>query len=883
MPRRKQQTETTTFIVTLRTALEHFADACWLGTYSPLASPYFLGKYLQDNPQADSQTGRGSVFQTLVREVMADMWGTDLPITRDEMVAAVDAERLVSGNAGSRYYFYLLELRYIRHYFAADTYPIKVFSMPGFVNVSSSRFFIHLERAMDLLAELLLKRLRPTFRLEQPVLQGKMVGREDVRTACLTHLQADQSVALSGLGGMGKTMMATAVCGDWSTSTTFWFTFRPGFNDRLGSVLFTLGHFLHQREASNLWLHLLANKDHPLQPEQALGFLRNDLHTLSVRLPLFCFDEVDILRADDPAHVAVLELLESLKMLVPLLLVGQTVDIDTAVHYALTGFNLDQTRLFLQEAGIDLSDQQLQYWHKHTQGNPRLLQMITALYHSGEDITDLGRKPAVRPLLQRLWKRLTPAERGMMEALAVFRTFVPRDAWPDEEEAVSSLISRRLVQVDAQGGMALLPLFRSLMYEELFPEQREVLHQQAYVIRAQEGEFTSAAYHLVQAGDMETAVSMWYARYQYEIERGQADAARAIFLPIPWQSVTGQARKELKLLQNELHRLTGAADEMLNGMEKLDWSVEAITATAYHQWGMAYAMKGQLDAALDKYGDALSTLSQLTHQMTELHFRRGQMYAQQGNLPQARKEAKLAQYEAERLQGLVAFFAGELQTAVAHFHTALDYAQQTQQEAPVAYIHRWLMYGYGQLGDIEQAKYHAHQAIAYFERTGDRLQAAGIRAEIAGLHIQVKQFANVIEPAEEALRYFEMVDHDLWISTTCSNLAEAYLETGDLEKAQRYAQRVLQREDVRTFPYALYTLGLVYQRQNQNEYAETCFRDGLAVAQQNEDKLVQAYLQRALGLLHDSPDILQTALQLFQEIGLAAEMEETEGHLERLT
>lgn len=87
-------------------------------------------------------------------------------------------------------------------------------------------------------------------------------------------------------------------------------------------------------------------------------------------------------------------------------------------------------------------------------------------------------------------------------------------------------------------------------------------------------------------------------------------------------------------------------------------------------------------------------------------------------------------------------------------------------------------------------------------------------------------------------------------------------------------------------PYALYTLGLIYQHEEKLADAEVNFQEGITIAQQNGDRFIEAYLQRAIGkmFLHlqahnKSQATLEKAVQLFEQIGLETEVIETSRHL----
>jgi tetratricopeptide (TPR) repeat protein len=202
------------------------------------------------------------------------------------------------------------------------------------------------------------------------------------------------------------------------------------------------------------------------------------------------------------------------------------------------------------------------------------------------------------------------------------------------------------------------------------------------------------------------------------------------------------------------------------------------------------------------------------------------------------------------LEGLIEAASGNYEQARFHCDTALHLAQAAKDKGKIARAHYWLATIAGKQERMDLATEHSQFAMNHFEEIGDRLQLEQSRAELAGMYLNVRQFGKVLEPAEKALRFFEQIKHDRLISVTTSNLAEAYLETGNLDKAKEYAFRVLQLENPRSRPYALYTLGHVHRKQEALENAETCFKEGIQVSKQNEDIFIEAYLQRALGQLY---------------------------------
>lgn len=890
MARQKSVTPATIFPATVRTALEHVADPLWLGRHSPLATPYFLSRRLASETNPVGDRDRGLLLQSAIREAATRMWGGPVPTKRDQLEIAVDADRAEHGSKSSRYHYFLLELRYLRRHYPPNTFPTAVEAMPGYVNVSPTRFFIHLDEAIDELCRHLLEQLTPALRLERPGISRPPVGREEVIPAIAADLAAARSVAVTGQGGVGKTTVGAAITADWP-GKVFWYTFRPGLNDDLNGLLFSLGHFTRDAGVPTFWAQLTAGEARSAPLAQMVGMLRMDLEAIAHLQPLICIDEMDLLQTagGDPRrrqHAQVLELVESLRGVVPLLLIGQRIYVDTDAHYSLEPLPLATTRKLLHSLGLEIDSQTLHRVHQFTSGNPRLLELYAALRHNGDEADDVLRLPresSAQPLFSRLWRRLDSGERDLLFALSVFRSHAPRDAWAGSDGALTELTHRSLIKADLAGGIALLPFFRELIYDTLPPEQKGQFHRDAAHIRATRGDYTAAAHHYARANDSESAVEIWFAHQDEEILSGQAAAADEVFRDIEPGSLEGLRRTELRVIQNRLALLAGDAERVLDGMESFQWEVDdETTADALGQWAYAYALRDQNENALEKYDAAIDMLSRAIVKISSWRRQRGFTFTRDANPTAARREALLAMWDIERLQGMIEYSTGQLDSAQKHYLAALQYSMEAGDLTKIARSHVDLLTIAGRLGQIEEARRHAEQAIAHYVEIGDRFAQESVRAELAGMYLNVRQFESVIELSENSLKFFERVKHERWISTICSNLAEAYLETGRLAEAKAMTFRILRMEIAPDRPYALYTLGHVHDREGNPAHAVTSFREGIQVARANGDPFIEAYLHRALGVLltRDGPapegrEHLEAALKLFTEMGLAHEMEPT--------
>ena len=252
---------------------------------------------------------------------------------------------------------------------------------------------------------------------------------------------------------------------------------------------------------------------------------------------MLCFDEVDLLRPTEiEAHTQLLPLLESLRGLVSLLLIGQKVSIVADQDVQVSGLPVVAVEQWLQQAAILLSTHEVTQLHRYTQGNPRLLELFITFHRlliptgvtTADMLNTFAQQPSLEFLLRRIWIHLNESEKYLLELLAVFRNTAPRSAWNDRSQqlALDQLLDWHLVQSDGRGGVHLLPAFRDGIYQSLLgSEERELLHLEAAGLRAQYGQFTAAAHHYAAAGDNATAINLLHDHKDQEIDQGQAEAA----------------------------------------------------------------------------------------------------------------------------------------------------------------------------------------------------------------------------------------------------------------------------------------------------------------------------------------------------------------------
>ncbi len=858
-----------TFQDHLRRALEQFHDAQWLGEHSPLSAPYFLGSDQRPSPAGFGSIQRGETLQRLLRQA-ADWLATQ----GEDAHESFDVVR--------------------QSYFQRPALTAE--EVGRRLNMSRATYFRRREQAIQHLSAAFIRQINPALRLDRPSHPEQIIGRDELRQACLHALQSGRTVGLSGPAGVGKTTIGASLIDQMTARHTFWFTFIPGLNDHLGSVLFALGYFLWQQGAANLWGQLAADQGR-INPTILTRLLHADLDALHPARPVLCFDEVDLLRPDEAeSHALIVAFLGSLRGSCGCLFIGQRPLIEVDEQFALDGLSAPDVQQYLELAGITLTAEDRQHLIALTAGNPRLIGLLMSLHHSGESITAVLQRlqtaPSVEFLLNRIRQHLDLATQDLLDDLSVFRRSAPADAW--SRDIQTTLVDRRLAAYDAHGGIALLPTLRAVIVDRLRPDIRRQSHLKAANIRAARAEHTAAAYHLVRAGEAGRAVSLWYGHRTEEINQGQGSAALALFEQVDQGELVGAQRDEWALAVAELRRLAGQ-DPRAN-LREANWHSPVYKAQAKRLEGDVAELLGHIDDAIKSYQDGLATVENLLAEKTLFEKNLGWVYMRQGgaSLDLAWQKACLARFEAERLQGDIQSRLGGFAQAEVHYTQALALAESFNHVEGKAKTHNHLATLLTRQCRLDEAGDHRQQAITLFQQMGNQVHLAGAKLNMAFHYNLVGQQQAVMPPAEaslagvfelavqvatEALILFKQLGQMQGQVIALQNLAEAQLFLGHLAEAGQSAQRVIDSQAPAVLPDGLRTLGEVRLMQGNAAAAEELIRQSITLAKQNADRYLEAYGWRALAhtlcidnrqnegqLACDEAIVLFESLELPQEV-----------------
>ena len=851
-------------------ALENFADAEWLGKHSPLAQPYLLGRMLNQQVLDALPQSRGQLLQTRLRQ---------------------SAEKLQKqiGRSNSD----LQELLRIAYFERLATRKNRDIAFE--LHISEKSFYRYRTDVIRELSKIVNRDINPAIHSESLQIVGNIIKRENLISEMGVKLANGESIYVLGTGGVGKTTLASVVASQWRETPhqpiqnqVHWHTFRPRLNDDFSSVAFNLAHFLRQNNCSTTWLQLVASA-RKVNPTVILGLLRHDIAQLSCK-PLFCFDETDLLKYEHQPHSEVIELLEELQKIAPVLLIGQQPIIDCGSQYWLQGFDNSQVSLMLSEHQVTLSNNVRDKIQQTTRGNPGLIKLLIGLHRSGEDIEGLVSHTkhfiAANALFSRIWRRLSEDERLCLIHVALADKGIQIEANPKSKIAIEELARRELLVRDKEGFAHAANYIRDLAIGQASDEVKIALHLTLAQEYESHGIYTLALGHYIRGKQISYAMWLWALHDDTEIELGRSAQALNSLMLIQLSDLSNEREQiQLKLAIAKLLLISSRASEAEEHLttQPLTLNAEEGSLTS-HFMGMALEAQDRCEAAVTHYKKAANLrTSSNEYRLTQLHADLSYLYTWRLNeIKDARQEALLARLIANSYHGATEEYAGNLELAASLHEEALEIADQIVgclKEKAFVYSHAgnvaWKQ------NKLDRAIHLLKLAIQCEETRGDFYRPIFNRVNLCAAYIASGHYYDATIEAEKGLEIALQLKHAHLVAGLASNGSEAYYFLGDLDHAEQLVFLSLQQEDGYWRSYALTVLAQI--RRKQTKYSESIeyLKDAIQTALDVNDPYAEAAAHRQLAETYraanqpqQAQDSYAAALALYQKMGLQKEINE---------
>ena len=227
--------------------------------------------------------------------------------------------------------------------------------------------------------------------------------------------------------------------------------------------------------------------------------------------------------------------------------------------------------------------------------------------------------------------------------------------------------------------------------------------------------------------------------------------------------------------------------------------------------------------------------------------------------------------------------------AEATLRHCLAIAQKANYAEGLARVYYLLSESAARQGRYNIAHDNIQAAIDHFVQVGDLSTVRKARMTLGGILIYLEAYREAIEVYTSCFDFFENAKMPYWVSIAAAGLADAYFELDEPLLAEQYAFKVLQTEEVHTAPYAILILGKLALNANNVGEAKQQLASGLELALENEDKFIEALYLQALGQAAAAQNDTATAVEkytrakeMFEEMGIAPEVEKTAGMLDAL-
>jgi HTH-type transcriptional regulator, quorum sensing regulator NprR len=322
-------------------------------------------------------------------------------------------------------------------------------------------------------------------------------------------------------------------------------------------------------------------------------------------------------------------------------------------------------------------------------------------------------------------------------------------------------------------------------------------------------------YFLEDPGSSTAALELALTEAGMEMHRGNATRAEALLRTVlqrnPAIELRTQAQLSLALAMMKQSKLASAQpllEEAIAAAERASW--HPLLVELYDRMGSLFYLLRRPNAAGQWYDRALATYDS-------------------AGLSDPVLKARVLGHRAN-----LHYVAGEPIEAIAAYESAISAAEQVLDIPALAGIYEGLALSFQQTGQYARALSYAQKGLRMFETLDDLRMAAQLRHNMADMLLQQGRALEAERLFTEGADHLRRIgDHQL-LPHLVAGMAEAALETNDVERASRLADEAVDLASQSTDPLAAAQVhrvaGRVSQRLQRLDAAHRHFEHALEIA-----------------------------------------------------
>ncbi len=324
--------------------------------------------------------------------------------------------------------------------------------------------------------------------------------------------------------------------------------------------------------------------------------------------------------------------------------------------------------------------------------------------------------------------------------------------------------------------------------------------------------------------------------------------------------------------------------------------------------GNAYLRLGQYQQAIEYFQQALVILQKIGHCYFQANSlgNLGSAYLSLGQYQRAiefyQQSLEIARSigdrsgEASSLGNLGSVYGslGQYQRAIEFYQQSLEIERSIGDRSGEASSLGNLGSAYESLGQFQKAIELQQQALELRKQVGDRVGEGGSLCNLGHAYASLSQYQQAIEFYQQALVVLREANHPQFIAKTLTGMGSTYKALDQHQQAIDFYEQALELRqkigDRSGEASSLIGLGLAYYSLGQYQRAIEFYQQSLEIIREIGDRLGEAIAWFNLGLAlenvnrkSDAIDAYRNARQLYEAMGLDADVQNCDQAIERLS